>query len=287
MMKRILVPLTGHETDRSALEAAFTLARGFGGHVDGLFVRTDPRDAVPMLGEGMSAALVDEIMRSAETETAARARAASASFEAARGQAGAAACERPPGPGGLTASWSEATGRGDDVVPLRARLADAVVFSRAALDLDPLLLPTFETALLGAGRPVLLAPQTPVARLGETVAVAWNGGLEATRAVVAAMSLLLRAREVHVLTAATATTPADAGDRLAEYLAWQGVAAKVERVRHVAGPVGAALADRAAEIGADLLVMGAYGHSRLREMILGGVTRHMLGHAALPVLMAH
>ena len=85
MMKRILVPLTGRDVDRDALDAAFALARPFAGHVEGIFVRLDPRDAVPMLGEGMSGALIDEIMRTAETDSAAQARAAAAALGYCRG----------------------------------------------------------------------------------------------------------------------------------------------------------------------------------------------------------
>ncbi|WP_207481520.1 universal stress protein [Arenibaculum pallidiluteum] len=287
MMKRILVPLTGREADRQALDAAFALARPFSGHVEGIFVRLDPRDAVPMLGEGMSGALVDEIMRTAEAEAASQARMAADTFAAAASAAAAETCERPPGPGRLTAGWVETTGRADEVVPVRARLVDVVVFSRVGLDTDPALPAVFEAALMGSARPVLLAPAAPLQTLGRSVAIAWNGGLESARAVAAAMPLLRRAETVHVLTAETSVTSGESAGQLSEYLAWQGISAKVQRINPGIDPVGGALTARAMEAGADLLVIGAYGHSRLREMILGGVTRHVVGNAALPVLMAH
>jgi nucleotide-binding universal stress UspA family protein len=287
MLRRILVPLAGQTGDGAALGAAFAVAKAFEAHVEGLFVHMDPRDAVPLLGEGMSAALAGEIMQAAEHESAAACRLASAAFDVARGAAGAPLVDRPPGPGGVSAAWCEETGQAEDVVRNRARLSDLVVMSQQEANGNAPLLAILESVLLGSARPLLLAPASPPAAIGRVAAVAWNGGAEAARAVSAAMPFLRAAEVVHVLTMETSSTPAEAGEKLAEYLAWHGIAARVSRIRPAGGPVGAGLLAKAAELEVDLLAMGGYGHSRLREMILGGVTRYVLGHAALPVLMAH
>jgi nucleotide-binding universal stress UspA family protein len=89
-----------------------------------------------------------------------------------------------------------------------------------------------------------------------------------------------------VLTAETSSTPAAAGDALVRHLAWHGIEARTVRTKP-SGSVGQALMAQAIDTGADLLVMGGYGHSRLRELVLGGVTRWMIDHGGLPVLVAH
>lgn len=287
MLRKILVPLSGQPCDGAALETAFLVAGPWGAHVEALFVRTDPRDAVPIAGEGMSGALVERIMNAADTEAATAARAADAAFETARRRAGVPVVEHPPGPGGVTASWRQSTGRAEDVLAHDARLADLVVFARSGVSASSAMMVDLEAVLFGSARPVLLAPEAPPAAIGRTVAVAWNGGLEAARAVTAAMPLLTKAETVHLLTAETPNTRSVEADRLAGYLAWHGIAARVVRFDPAGEPVGGALMARASEAGADLVVMGGYGHSRVRELILGGVTRHVLGHAGLPVLMAH
>ncbi|HYD31418.1 MAG TPA: universal stress protein [Azospirillaceae bacterium] len=286
-IKTLLVPLTGTDADRGALATAIAAARPFGAHVDGLFVRVDPRDAVPLLGEGMSGAMVDEIMRAAEAESSAAAARARQIFEQAAADAGVPLVTAPGQRQGMSARWCEVTGREDEVVSHEGRLRDLLVFSHVAMDRDSPAYVTVETALLGAARPLLLSPAKMPTSIGTTVVVAWNGGLESTRAVVGALPFLRHAETVHILTAETAVTEASTAERLAEYLAWQDIPARIATIKPGAEAVGAALLARAGDLGADLVVMGGYGHSRMREMILGGVTRYVFSHAGLPVLMAH
>ena len=286
-IKTILVPLSGVESDSVALSAAFAVARQFDAHVDSLFVKLDPRDAVPMLGEGMSGAMVDEIMRAAESEANTHLTAARRHFEEVVRREQVDLREGPPAPEGISARWRELVGRAEELVPLEGRLADLLVFADAEIDRDAQAYATLETALLGATRPLLLAPKGGITSIGKRIAVAWNGGPESARAVAGAMPFLRRAESVHVLTAETSATPAAAGRRIAEYLAWHDVNCQLTIAKPGSEPVGQLLMNKAAELGADLLVMGGYGHSRMRELILGGVTRYVLGHAGLPVLMAH
>ncbi|WP_207485459.1 universal stress protein [Arenibaculum pallidiluteum] len=125
--------------------------------------------------------------------------------------------------------------------------------------------------------------------LGDEVAVAWDGGSAAARAVAAALPFLHRADRIRVL-AAEVQNPSRSADphHLAEYLGLHGVAASVHPVAAADRAVSRALVETAASLGCDLLVMGAYGHSRLREMMRGGVTQDILrAPQALPILMAH
>ena len=286
-LKTILVPLAGTDSDPVALNAAVQVARTFDAHVDALFVKLDPRDAVPMLGEGMSGAMVEEIMRAAEGEADSHLRTARRTFEAVVQDAKVELRDVPSGVQGPSARWREVVGRVEDVVPVEGRLADLLVFAHSRLDTDTQAYATIETALLGAARPLLLVPGTLPDRIGRTVAVAWNGSAESARAIAGAMPFIRSADTVHVLTAETAHTEAAAGRRTVDYLAWHGVNVQLTILKPGSEPVGQTIIDKAAALGSDLLVMGGYGHSRMREMILGGVTRHVLNHASLPVLMAH
>jgi nucleotide-binding universal stress UspA family protein len=144
----------------------------------------------------------------------------------------------------------------------------------------------FATALFNTARPILLVPEPGLEDSARTIAVAWNGTAEATRALSGALPLLLNADRIHVLTAATPRTQVETGAALSEYLGWQGLICEVHPMYPETG-VGPALLARAKELGADLLVMGGYGRSRMRERIFGGVTQHVLDHHDIPILIAH
>ncbi len=286
MLKAILVPLMGTAADDAAVATAFQLARPSGAHVEGLFVRADPRDAIPLFGEGVSGALVEEIMQAAASEGATHATEARALFARLAAAAGATPAADPPGPGRVSSSYREVTGRAEHVLPVEGRLADLLVMSRSSAKADAVYALALETAVVGCGRPMLLAADKPRPTIGETVAVAWNASRESAVAVSLALPILARAARVIVLTAETASTPAAAGDALVRHLGWHGIEARTARLKP-SGSVGQALMAQAIDSGADLLVMGGYGHSRLRELVLGGVTRWMIDHGGLPVLVAH
>jgi len=175
---------------------------------------------------------------------------------------------------------------------MQARYADLVVLGQAAADDDKesSLLPDLpDYVLLNCGRPVLLVPRTGrFPTIGKRVMVAWNGSVEAAKAVTAALPLLRGAEQVTlaVLGSSADTLGESPGADIALYLARHGVNVEVLRRPEPADP-GKAILSLAADFNVDLLVMGAYGHSRFREMMLGGATRTILAAAALPVLMAH
>jgi nucleotide-binding universal stress UspA family protein len=286
MLKTILVPLSGSKADETAVVTAFQIARPTAAHVEGLFVRADPRDAIPLFGEGVSGVLVEQIMQAAAAEGSTHSATAHALFARLSAAAGAAPAERPPGPGRLSSAYREVTGRAEQTVSVEGRLSDLVVMSRTAAKADAVYAMALETAIVGCGRPILLAADVPRTTIGETVAIAWNGSREAALAVAAAMPMLMTASRVVVLTAETSSTATATGDGLVAHLAWHGIDARLARVAP-SGPVGQALMAQAFDVGADLLVMGGYGHSRLREMVLGGVTRWMIDNGGLPVLLVH
>jgi len=146
---------------------------------------------------------------------------------------------------------------------------------------------TLEAALMDSGTPLLVAPAGVPATVGGHVAVAWNGGLEAARAVTAAMPFLKGAEDVTVLTIGDPCPPEATPEALTGYLASHGVKANIRNPESGGDSMSAALLAAAGEVNADLMVMGAYTHSRLRELVFGGVTYEVLSAADIPVLMAH
>lgn len=283
--KTILVPFA----DASAvppLEAALGLAAQFSGHVIGLHVRIDPALAVPLVGEGMSGAMVEEMMSAAERQAATRAVAARTLFDHCLGRSGLPLTAAPGG-APASAEWVDVVGREEEAVAWRGRLADLVALARPDDGADSPSPMTLNAALMDSGRPLLLVPPGAPA-FGRHVAIAWNGSAEAGRAVAAALPLLERAGAVSVLSVAESdrATEASAEDLIA-YLAWHGIDARLRKLRGQSTQAGEALIGECREAGADMLVMGAYTHSRLRQLILGGVTRHVLHHAPMTCLMCH
>ena len=286
-MRVLLVPLLGFDIDATGLDTALGVAQRFGAHVNSLFVRIDPRDAIPVIGEGVSPAVIDQLTEAAAAEMDRRSAAARQAFESACRKSGVPIREMPREPGTASAGWGETTGRRDVIVPRKARASDLTVLCRPDEQTPPELDRDIEAVLFGAGRPLLVVPPRTAPRPIRTVAVAWNDSAEAARAVAGALPFLADADAVHVLCAKTWRTEADADLDLVQYLQWRGIACTRHPVVAEGEPVGAALLQAAAETGADLLVIGGYGRTRLSELVLGGVTRHVLAHSPVPLLLSH
>jgi nucleotide-binding universal stress UspA family protein len=137
------------------------------------------------------------------------------------------------------------------------------------------------------GRPTLILPKAAPSDPLNHVMIALNSSIEATRAVAGAMPLLRHAKQVSIFTAPAHTDEAIKDLYLGEQLAWHGIRSHYLSLDIDAHSVGAALLEAARAERATMIVMGAYTHSRVREMLLGGVTRHILKHTAVPVLMMH
>jgi nucleotide-binding universal stress UspA family protein len=146
---------------------------------------------------------------------------------------------------------------------------------------------TLEAALFESGRPVLIAPPAAPSRLGENVLIAWNCSTEQARTTAFAMPLLRGASRVTVMTVEGSTVPGPTGAQLARCLQRNGIAAEPVTIPAEKRGAGEVLLAKAAALGCDLVIKGAYTQSRLRQLIFGGVTRHILAAAEVPVLMAH
>jgi nucleotide-binding universal stress UspA family protein len=286
-IRSILVPLDGTVACQPVLELASMLARDLSAHVDAVHVGADAKDAVPLLGEGMSAAIIEEMIQLAEKEAAERAARAGKMFEEVRARYALDLADTPSADGAGSAQLVRLVGREDEVTAVRGRLCDLIVTARAFGDGEASNTMTINAALFETGRPVLIAPPAVPTSIGRKIAVSWNGSAEASRAVSSAMPLLARAEGVVILAAEAGKASLEPAGELARYFAWHGVSAEIRALDASGAQVGEALLGECAAIGADLLVMGAYTHSRMRQLILGGVTRHVLANATLPVLMAH
>jgi nucleotide-binding universal stress UspA family protein len=196
---------------------------------------------------------------------------------------------------GLSAiDWRAPSGKPVVAAVAHARCADLAVIGQPDPDQPDFafLEELAQTVALSAGRPTLIMPYVaPGTSLGQSVLVAWDGGREASRAVGDALPLLNRARRVTVVAIGSETEDriADtaATSRLVDYLHSHGIDARINHSNVTDISVGEQLLSQAADLGIDLIVMGAYAHTRLRELILGGVTRTMLRSMTAPVLMSH
>ncbi len=284
-IRKLLLPLIGTAAGESAIAAAVIVARQFNAHILALHVRADSRDVAPLAGEGLSGAMIQEMMQATEKEGEGRSAAVRAMFERAI-EAEGIHFERPTDKAHHpTAGFAVVTGREEDVVAQQARLADLTVVPHPEAGEDVSSFDALHAVLFDSGRPVLIAPHVPPRTLGARVAVAWNGTGEGSAAVAAAMPWLRRAEAVRLLSAAEYQRIGPVAREIAAYLALHGVPAEMATFRPLDREVGAGMLAAANEFGADLLAMGAYSHSRLRQLILGGVTRYVLENADLPVLM--
>ena len=285
-VRKILVPLSGEVTEAAVLGTAMTVAKRFGAQIVGLYVRPDPTEALPYLGDGVSGQVIEQLLQAAKQSADKASNAARMIFADAANKGGLPLVDESGGGRMPSARFIDATGHRDDVVAAHSRLSDIVVFGEGNAGAAGG--STLEAAMMSAGRPVLIAPQTSAVEVGSTVAIGWDESAMAAHAITAALPFLEKAKTVTILCVGEHKLDPEPGSLLADYLALHGVAAAIHLAEKMDGrSVGGALLDQAEKLGADLLVVGGYGHSRLREFIVGGATQHIRSHATIPVLMAH
>lgn len=285
-MKTLLVPTEPNDSMRSTLTTALLVAKTFGSHLEGFAVRVSVPTVVAMdVAPSASLAFFEE-------ENAEAARQSRDLFEQFMRE-NAVPAAPPAGTPRLPQTapswgWLDDAPEGDNFVGHYGRIFDLIVMGRPSTDPQGPHMSTFEAGLFESGRPVLLAPSKPPAAVGRHILVAWNGSTEQARATAFAMPFLARAENVTILTVEGAVVPGPTAEQLAGNLALHGVKATLITSKggdnRTAGPI---ILDHAQRLGCDLIVKGAYTQSRLRQMIFGGTTRHILTHAEIPVFTAH
>jgi nucleotide-binding universal stress UspA family protein len=276
--KDIVVHVDESKHCPTRIDVALRLANDHGAHVSGVYVKQPVN--LPAYVAAQVGPEVIEVHNKLAAEAAAK---AEASFTSMAEKAG------------VTAEWRVWEGAIDEVVALHARYADLTVIGQAD--------PEGETAsdaidvpghvVLFSGRPVLVVPYAGTfAKIGENVLVAWNASRESARAVNDAMPFLERAKSVTVLSVnPNRSGGGDLGDLpgadISLHLARHGVKTEAAQIFAEDVDVGDMILSRISDVGADLVVMGGYGRSRLRELVMGGASRHLLHHMTVPVVMAH
>ena len=288
-VKSILAVVGDPQSGRACLRTALRLGTQLNCHVDALHVLADPTAALPLVGEAMSGAMVDEMMGVAEREAGQRANLTRVMFDEVT--AGMPQPDSIAAVSGFGVNWLEESGVEEQGVALRGCRADLIVVDRPTTDNETAALMTLNAALMQSGRAVVAAPPIPadgdaVPGPIERVAVFWNGSTEATRAVQAALPLLATAKEVTVLRVEEEEWYAGTED-LGVHLTRHGVKTVISKVLPREIRTGRSLLYAAQDSGADMMVMGAYTRSKLRQLMLGSVTGYVMEHAILPVLMCH
>lgn len=279
-MKSILVPLED-ETSAAQLETALLTARAFGCHLDGLAPRSVTE--VYFYGEGLSPAALEQW----DQEEEGRVKRAEDAFRAFIDGQNVPWADPDPPSDKASAGWIGEVARGDAIVGQLARLYDLTVLAHPVSNVSARRYILLETVLFESGRPIMVAPGEPPASVGKVVVIAWNGSTESARAMAFASAFLERADEVHILTVDNGMVAGPDGVQVKAALRRSGIAASTHNVAQGSRSIGEAILEESGKLGADLIVKGAYTHSRLRQMIFGGATSHILSEAQVPVLMAH
>jgi nucleotide-binding universal stress UspA family protein len=289
-VKTILVPAGGGESDEGVFETALAAAKPLAAHLDFFHVKVGAGEAVAntphadfAMGPGLWSTL-DQVW----TAAVARAVAARHHVEDFCRRHGIAMLDRPGAREAISASWSEAAGESMPLLIRRARHSDLVVVGRPTrrgqLPGDLL-----ERLLLQSGRPILVAPSNPAPMLTGTSMVCWKECVEAAHAVTAAMPLLRQMKRVLIVSVAEKDDagPGSAADELARHMAWHGIRAEPLCIAAHGRSAAGALSSAARDCAADLVVMGGYGHNRIREIIFGGCTDAFLRAGERAVLLVH
>jgi nucleotide-binding universal stress UspA family protein len=284
---KILAPLTGGARDAAVLTSAFAAAKPFAAHVVALFVRPDPAEAMPFFGEGVAGPVLQEIVDVARTASDKAAGDARATLAAAAAAAGVEIVPAPQKTSVVTASFREVQGNFADQLARESRLSDLVVLGPLRENDKPGLMEAFEAVLLDSGRPVILTAQTPPATLGTRIAVGCDGSIASAHAVSAALPFLKVAEAVELFTVRRGEAKPQLCGEVRQYLALHGIACSERTVEPGSRPVGEAVLEAALQCRADLLVLGGYAQSRLRQTFFGSVTKHVVSHAKLPLFLVH
>ena len=288
MFKYILVPATGAETDAPVFSTALAVARLSGSHLEFLHVGIDVQQtltamAAADMGSGIG---YGRMLESLQQDVAARREKAEQAFRDLCEQE-EVTISSDPSTDLPSAEWRTEIGDEPACLAEHGRTADLLVIGRAR-EGETVAMDILEACLMATGRPVLIAPARAPGRRSGTVAIAWKNRPEAARAVVAAQPFVQMADRVIVLSVEEGAQ-ADEGscERLRNALSWHNPKITLQRLKQDKRPAVETMLAAAGAVEADVLVMGGYGHSRVREVIFGGFTRRVLTGAELPILMAH
>ena len=274
-MKAILLPVEANTTIDSAFVVADLLSRRFTARIDGIALKASIVDFIAP--DPVVVVLPQPTISEAEAERAAR-----AMFDKFSSQRSAGIKD------GGSFKWSERAPIDDSALAALSRVYDITIVGRPGLGRSEPRMTTLEAALFESGRPVLMAPPSPPKTLGTNILIHWNASTETARTIHDAMPLLRQAERVTLLSVEGNMVPGPKPADMIEYLASHGIRATDIKSKPASkGGVGEAILAQARTLGADLLLKGAYTQSRLRQMIFGGATQHVLQASHIPVILSH
>lgn len=269
-LARILVHADDSDLAAGRFDATFALASAYDAHVVGCAV-----EHYPVLPSYVGAQMPGEVYAALAEEQQRRVQVAKSQFDNQASAAGWSARSEFVSEQGVTST----------VIARHGRTADLIVVSQGIPDTETETLP--DNVVMESGKPVLVLPAAKSrSKPPGRVLMAWRDTRESARAVEAALPILREAEGVEILTVSEKDSVAGSAD-IARYLAAHGIDTTTNKSVSSDIPVGDAILNRISDGGFDLLVCGAYGHSRLRETILGGVTNKVLTQCPVPALMAH
>jgi hypothetical protein len=284
-MRIILIPVADRPECANALRTAFEIGKKLDANLFGCHIRAHRESNVALpagLGSLADATAWESAAKGKTTKKSSAA--ASALFSEVANRHDYPIIKRPKATSG--AVWIEKVGSPSKVLSNLGPVSDLVIVSRPATKDGKLARLFLDAALLNTSRPVLVLPQSRTSAIGKRISIAWNQSAEAAQSVSAAMPMLRHAEQVNIITCGPESGVGPKSAQLANYLRFWGV--KAERVKAPKAKNDAkALMAAYQETNSDLMVMGAYSHSRLRETMFGGVTEYMLNRANIPVLMLH
>ena len=279
-MKTILVPTEQRKSMSAVLQTALLLARRFDSYIEGFALRPRLNEFIAVDVGGSFA------MDSFAQESIEDAKKTRAMFESFMQEHGV-----PPSGqavSGLSFGWLDDAPEGEGTVGSYGRVFDLIALSRPDANSSGHDHRALESGLFDSGRPILLSPPSPPKQIATNVLIAWNGSTEQARAIAFAMPLLQRAERVTVLTIpGGAAVPGPSAEQVTRSLQRNGIPATLLTVELGGRSTGETILATAEAQGCDLLIKGAYTQSRLRQLIFGGATSHILANAMLPVFMAH
>jgi nucleotide-binding universal stress UspA family protein len=285
-IKTILLPIRESSTASSLMETSISMAIRNDAHLDLLYVQNDPEHLIPFSTLGLSASMRETILESATTAAAQQGNELKQSF--------LDLCERyqvnvkPRGTniGEPTADFLIRSGRRDDLIGKYGRLADLIIVPQPTKTTPPP--SSFEAALRESGRPVLMVQRGKVLDVpGKRLAIGWNSSKEAAQAMATMLDNLKRADKVFVLTSEKRLQGPVNADEVCTYLNCHGVTAETAIFSTKGQSTGEALLAKSRELDCDRLIVGGYSRPRIRDVIMGGVTGHLLAKADMPVIFVH
>jgi nucleotide-binding universal stress UspA family protein len=286
-IRKILVPLQGEENDSVALESAMTIARDASAKVEAMFIRHDPREVLAYTTNYPGMLMVEHLMAGVEERNRKCGEIASRVFENAvaphRSELSRAGTKFH-----FAAEYTDRIGVDSDLVTRHGRVSDLVVLSAPSAGEASNDSEAVNAALRFTGKPALLVPSRITSPFPRRIGIAWNGSMEAARALSFAAPFIDRAEGAEVFIIEDAATQDLRGEDVLDYLACHGLNGKITRLTYSADKSEAdVLLTACLKHEIDLIILGAYTHGNLHRLVFGGVTRDIVGQTKIPLLMAH